>query len=359
MKGTKRYPRSMSDPDTDGPDTDGPEPAEPARTPASAPSGRAPAEVRELAHARSDARRARDWARADVLRMEIEAAGWKVVDNGFDFRLVPAHPPDVIDGGRVRYGSPGAVPSRLDEPATGPATVVLPATDWPDDLARAIRALEEHAAEGTSIVILANGPGEAQEAALVALEAEPAPRLQREIVWLSAGLGFAAALNAAIRRAAGRVVVVMDSSLEAVGDPVAPLVVALEDPGVGVAGGFGISTADFRRREDAEPGEVDAVEIDAMAFRRADFAARGPLDERFHFHGNLDIWWSLVLRDEGDGVTPRRAVAVTLPLVRHERRDWTTIDAAERNRLARRNYYRVIDRFGKRHDLARGSRRGD
>ena len=37
-----------------------------------------------------------------------------------------------------------------------------------------------------------------------------------------------------------------------------------------------------------------------MAFRRADAAARGPLDERFRFYRNLDIWWSLVLRDEGE-----------------------------------------------------------
>ena len=47
-----------------------------------------------------------------------------------------------------------------------------------------------------------------------------------------------------------------------------------------------------------------------MAFRRADAAARGPLDERFRFYRNLDIWWSLVLRDEGEGSPPRRAVAV-------------------------------------------------
>ena len=47
-----------------------------------------------------------------------------------------------------------------------------------------------------------------------------------------------------------------------------------------------------------------------MAFRRADAAARGPLDERFRFYRNLDIWWSLVLRDEGEGEPPRRAVAL-------------------------------------------------
>ena len=60
---------------------------------------------------------------ADTLRAELEAAGWKVVDSGADFQLLPAHPPDVVEGQRVRYGSSGSVPSRLEEPAVGPATV--------------------------------------------------------------------------------------------------------------------------------------------------------------------------------------------------------------------------------------------
>ena len=45
---------------------------------------------------------------------------------------------------------------------------------------------------------------------------------------------------------------------------------------------------------------MTAIEGYAMAFRRADAAERGPLDEHFRFYRNLDIWWSLVLRDEGE-----------------------------------------------------------
>ena len=40
-----------------------------------------------------------------------------------------------------------------------------------------------------------------------------------------------------------------------------------------------------------------------MAFRRLDAAARGPVDEAFRFYRNLDIWWSLVLRDAGGRAT--------------------------------------------------------
>ena len=50
-----------------------------------------------------------------------------------------------------------------------------------------------------------------------------------------------------------------------------------------------------------------------QAFRRADYRDRGPFDARFRFYRNLDIWWSLVLRDEGEGETPRRAVRARRP----------------------------------------------
>ena len=40
----------------------------------------APADVTALVEARTAARAARDWARADALRAEIETAGWEVTD---------------------------------------------------------------------------------------------------------------------------------------------------------------------------------------------------------------------------------------------------------------------------------------
>ena len=67
-------------------------------------------------------------AMADRLRDEIEMAGWKVIDAGTSFRLEPAHAPDVVEEGRSRYGRSEAVPSRLAEPPTGLASVIVVAT---------------------------------------------------------------------------------------------------------------------------------------------------------------------------------------------------------------------------------------
>jgi glycosyltransferase involved in cell wall biosynthesis len=316
------------------------------------PRTHVPEAVLTAAHDRAKARAARDWAEADRLRGEIEAAGWKIVDRGTDFALTPATPPDVADDVRVRYGASRNVPDRWSEPAIGLATVVLIATDHAEDLARALTALRRHVPDGTEIVVVADGPSAGQEAALLELEAVPVDGPPVEVVWTSERLGHGAALNIGLRRAAAPVVVLLATSVEPTGDIVTPLAAALDDPTVAAAGGWGISSSDLRRFEAAPAGDVDAIEGYAQAFRRADAIERGPLDERFRFYRNLDVWWSLVLRDEGEGSPPRRAVAVAdLPAERHEHRGWTSLPDAERDRLSKRNFYRIIDRFGWRKDL--------
>ena len=306
-----------------------------------------PQEVLDLAHARRDARAARDWKRADALRAEIEVAGWTVVDRGVDFDLARAHPPDLEAGGIVRYGSSASVPSRLGEPATAPATVIAIATDEPDDTTRLVRGLAPSMAAGLQVVVVADGPSADDDELLGTLGSAGI-----EIVRTSARLGQAATINAGARRAIGAVMVLLDASVEPTGDVIGPLGRALDDPTVAVAGPWGLRSTDLRHFDDAPGPDADAIAGSCVAFRRADFADRGPIDEKFQFYRNLDIWWSLVLRDEGEDRPPRRALVVpNLPIVRHEHRGWTSVAPDERDRLSKRNFYRVLDRFGGRLDL--------
>jgi cysteinyl-tRNA synthetase len=318
---------------------------------------RIPDEILSAAHERARAREDRDWTEADRLRAEIEAAGWRIVDRGTDFALSPMAPPDLAEGDRIRYGSSGSVPSRLEEPATGIASVVVVATEWPDDLARAVAGLRAGSPPGTSVVIVANAPSAEQAEALDAVEAETGPDLPTEIVWTSERLGHATATNIGLRRTSGPLAILLDTSVEPTGDIVTPMVAALNDPTVAVAGGWGIVSDDLRKFEDAPAGEADAIEGYLQAFRRSDIADRGPLDERFRFYRNLDIWWSLVLRDEGEGSLPRRAVALEgLPVSRHDHRGYASLPDDERDRQSKRNFYRIIDRFGSRLDLLTAGR---
>jgi hypothetical protein len=327
----------------------------------------APDAVVQLADARAVARRNRDWSTADELKGRIEAAGWKVIDVGTLYDLERAAPPDVREGDTVRYGSSTSVPSRLAEAPRGFASVVLLATDWPDDVARTLAALAATAPAGTQVIVVANGASAEQASALDAVEADGAiaDGVAVEVVRTSARLGFAAALNAGLRRAAAPVVAIMDTSVEPQGDLVTAVVSALVDPAVAVAGPFGIISEDLRQFRDAAGAtvEVDAIEGYAMAFRRADYAERGPLDEHFTFFRSLDIWWSLVLRDQGpdeaDDAPPRRAVRVLgIPVVRHAHRGWASLPDEERERLSRKNYYRVLKRFASRRDLLVAGRGG-
>jgi hypothetical protein len=298
-----------------------------------------------LADARSAARAADEWSTADDLRARIEDAGWKIVDEGLSYRLVPAAPPDILDGDAPRYGSAASVPTALDGPASAACTVVVVADAWPQDLARLLGALRAHAPAGTQVVVVANDATPDQEARLAAGEPEVAPvgTEQVEVLRTSVRLGAAAALNVGLRRARGAIVVLADPSIEPTGDAITPLVEVLADASVAVAGAVGMTSVDMRHFEEDDGPEVDVIDGTWLAFRREDLATLGPLDERFIAAAGLDTWWSLVLREGLDAeVEPRRALRVDVPVTRHARRPQAGIGPAQRDRMARRNAYRVL-----------------
>ena len=147
-------------------------------------------------------------------------------------------------------------------------------------------------------------------------------------------------------------VVVLDPSVEVSADVLTPIVRVLDDPTIAVAGPWGSVSTDVRRWTAAPAGDVDAIDLTAMAFRRDDYIARGPLDERFQTPEHLARWWSLVLRDEGEDAPPRRAVRLAeTPIVRHETSEDPRAATGPASRDAKRDFYRVIDRFGRRRDL--------
>ena len=164
-------------------------------------------------------------------------------------------------------------------------------------------------------------------------------------------LGFAAAVNAGIEAAAGEVIVLFDPGVELKGDAVSPLIAALADPAVAVAGPYGLrGKGTMKEFEESAGPDVDAVEGYCMAFRRSDALAIGGLDPKFRFYRIADIEFSFRLRDAGG----QAVVVPDLPVVKHEHRLWEWTEAKERERLSKRNFYRFLDRWGKRTDLLVG-----
>jgi Glycosyl transferase family 2 len=364
-----------------------------------------PAEISHLVRERVEARTRRDWARADALKAQIEAAGWRVTDRRGRSGVSQMAPASVEADGETRYGSAAGVESLLAAPATTGWTVAIVASETPERVSRLLTALRAHAPAGTQVVIVANDPSDAQVAALGPDSADRASigGFAPELLRTSARLGYAAALNIALQRAAGEFVLIADGTAWPSGDAISPLAAALADPAVAVAGGFALYVPDDEPLRPTalsrEPAADDAADDPAataaptaptalegawLAFRRADYIELGPLDEHFVTPSWLDVWWSLRLRagaepegweqaepreedeaanadepsalptadedvpeDDFEFPAPRQAVRLELPLA-NEPGVWPP----DRSRLNRRNMYRVLDRFGRRIDLS-------
>jgi hypothetical protein len=291
-----------------------------------------PDDVRRLAEERARRRSAREFEEADALRDAIRAEGWEVVDraDGFELRPLEAGAPE-----RVR---PDHVASVLGEPATADWTLHWLHEGWSEDILRGISSFDSHAGGRTIHHVV--------------VETVPASTAtwpdQVEVVGLSEDPGFGAARNAGLVRSRGRLVAIVDGSVEATGNSLAPLETALDDPAVGIAGPFGLVTRDLREFTESAGPEVDAVEAYLMALRRDDLR-RVAFDRRFRFYRAADIDLSFQVKAVG-----LRVVRTDVPIRRHAHRAWVSASAHDRDRLSRRNMYRFLDRFRGRTDLLAG-----
>jgi len=290
-----------------------------------------PDAVQLLLDERAGARQARDWERADALRDELAALGWEAQDSpsGSSARPILASEPEA---------------EGLDDPAAVPASIQVVAEDHPDDLARLLTGLAEHPpATESELVITANAPSFELDTLVAAAGLADQPR----ILVTDERLGWADSRTFGMRRSRGEVTILLDTSLEPTGDFVAPLLAAFEDPTVGIAGGWGVTSEDAREFADAPPGEVDAIEGYCLAVRRDALRAAGGFDRRFRWYRNADLDFSFAVRDVG-----WRAIRTEpLPLARHEHRGYASLTEEERDRLSRRNFYRFLDHWRDRPDL--------
>jgi hypothetical protein len=206
--------------------------------------------------------------------------------------------------------------------AAAEISVLLETEAWPEDADRFLASLDRHRGD-RSVQVVSADQGE---------------------------LGFGRAQNEALAKATGAVVVLVDTSLELTGDLLGPLVAALADPTVAVAGPFGLSTADLCDYEERTAGDVAAIQGYCLAARRADLIAVGGIQERFVWYRNADIDVSLRLRTL---TTPtRRAVAVGAEhCTRHIHRAWEATPEAQRGELSRHNMGVVHEVFFGRKDL--------
>jgi GT2 family glycosyltransferase len=307
-------------------------------------SSRLPADVGRLLEERAAARAARDWVSADALRDEIRARGWEPVDAPGGSTARPVAPPATAD-----------LPSLLEDPPTLDASLVVVADDHLGDLERLVHGLAAHPPSVTwELLVVANAPVADPVGALDSAWPPGTARPEVTVLPTDHRLGWADAVNLGLRRSRGVVTILLDTSLEPTGDLVGPLLAAFEDPGVGIAGGWAVTSADGRDFVDAPPGPVDAVEGYALALRREALRTVGGFDPHYRFYRHADLDLSFAVRNAG-----WRAVRTgPLPAVQHAHRGWEAHPAEERDRLSKRNFYRFLKRWRDRRDLLSG-RAGD
>lgn len=254
-------------------------------------------------------------------------AGWVILDESDGWRLERADEPVPVE--------PDVTP--LDTPAAADVSMHWVVQGWAQDVSRAIRSFERHAANRDVRFVVADLTGQPPGAF----------GAQVEVVPLDPGTGWAAAMNASLRRATGRTIVVLDGSIEATGDVFGALDGALAEPDVGLAGPFGIVTTDLREfAEIPGPGDCDAIEGYLMAMPREVLLAVGLFDEGFTWYRTADVEFSFRVKDRGS-----RTVIVPLPVSRHQHRMWANTSPVDRERWSKRNFYRFLDRFRDRWDL--------
>ncbi len=295
-----------------------------------------PDEIRRLATERDERRQAKDFEGADALRERIAQLGYQVTDGPQGPELQPV----AVEAPQTERLSPDRIESVLQDPPTANVSVHWVVEGWPEDVVRALLAFRANAGSRTVqyvVVDLTETPQEAYGDDV-------------EVLSLERGTGWATARNAGLKRSRGRVVLVVDGSVEPQGDVFGPIEAALADPVVGVSGPFGISTRDlheFHESDGVGPDkDVDAIEGYLMAFRRDVLRDVGLFDEKFRWYRTADIELSFRLKDAGF-----RARVVDVPVTKHVHQMWAETPPAERDRLSKRNYYRFLERFRDRFDL--------
>jgi len=298
-----------------------------------------PREVRRLAAEREERRKAKDFAAADELRARIADLGFTIVDSPEGPHMEPFGGAAGDAGEAPARVLPEDVPSALEQPPTFDATVHSLLEGWPEDVGRAIEGFRSHQGGRSVQYVVADVTGQDPSSFGEGVEVIP----------LVEGTGWGAARNAGLKRSLGRIVLVVDGSIEPVGDVFEPIEEAMADPAVGVVGPFGVVTSNLQDFEASDGPEVDAIEGYLMAMRRDVLLDVGLFDEKFKWYRTADIEYSFRLKAAG-----LKAMVVTVPVIRHEHRMWFNTPPEERAKWSKRNYYRFLDRFRGRFDLLVG-----
>jgi cysteinyl-tRNA synthetase len=306
-----------------------------------------PPEALEQLLRRAHLRDMAEYTAADQVRAALEEVGYVVEDHERGSRIRPKAEWEKLTEDRDVVSAAAEVPSLVEQKDAHDVSIGIVACNYVDDVKRvvssALRCSEDRDVE---VVVLDNGSTDETGEYLDELASSDS---RVRVIHADHVLGEAAAKNIVLKQSLGRIVILLDTSVEVTGDIVGPIETLLQEGDIGVVGPFGLRTDNLHHFHDGEgeSGDMDAMQAYCFAFRRENLAQVGLMRESFRFYRNLDIDYCFQYKDKGY----RIFADSTLPMVRHEHRLWTELEENQRDELSRKNFGRFLKRWGNRPDL--------
>jgi GT2 family glycosyltransferase len=300
-----------------------------------------PDDILALSHQRDLLRRRGQYDRADLLKRQIEDAGYVVKDNPRGAHLVIL--PSIEVDGKL-YRTARQLPSYLDDADLATFSVNILAQNNAEHVRRCVESILRFAGNTSLEIILVDNASQDE----VNLWAEDLKRTEPRlrILRTTRTMGIAEARNVGLKQSRGRYILLLDASMELTGDIFTSLEQTLANDEVGLTGIRGLHTSDLRHFEESREPEVEAIDGMCMAFKRRLLRQCGLFDEGYRFPQYMDIDFSFAIRDAGATtvLTPH------LPVISHPA-TFSGIADSKRVRLTKRNFYRFLQKWGDREDL--------
>jgi hypothetical protein len=276
----------------------------------------------ELAQERLDARTAKDFARADLLRDQIASLGYEVVDTpgGFEFRA------------RERFPSYASTRDIKAIKVNGEIAIAIIVDGFVTDAIETIRTIKAHT--DTSIIALVIGDPEGLVDEI---------DLQFQIAVIAENLGWGESANALLKNISAKYIVIMDPSTRFTGDAISLVNAQLnkgEFSAIGWRGGLVNIEDDWRSVDDKGPGEVDVLFSYFLAINSADATNAGGFNNRALYYRNADMEFSLRLRHANG-----RLLQMDLPLEQARHHGYYDTEEQYREIQSKKNYDRILERF--------------
>ena len=275
-----------------------------------------------LAQERLDARAAKDFAKADLIRDQIAAMGFEVIDiaGGFEFRAKERYP---------TYASTRDIKAIK---INGEIAIAMIVDGFTADAAETVRTIKAHT--NTPVIALVTvDPAELID------EID----LQFQVIAITENFGWGENANALLKNISSKFAVIMDPSTRFTGDAIAPVIAELnkgEFSAIGWRGGLVNIDDEWRSVDDKGAGEVDVLFSYFLAMNSADAINAGGFNNRAIYYRNADIEFSLRLRQSNG-----RLLQIDLPLEQARHHGYYDTDEEFREIQSKKNYDRILERF--------------